>query len=541
MTRPTRSIGAFPPGLRPIELPSSNRPTPSSPFIGSQTNADRRGKIIAVNSQDHTYQVLVGRATQPITVGRMLQDPSDAAILPVGTWVGLTYDYGPPLISGVIPFTAGRSPLVPPAATGSTEAAEPAVNTGGGVYRLPHMPANLLPGDKAIVSPDGNLIGAFAGGLNTMKSGLAEVRTHKLKDLVEVFCRNFRHLSDMGIAEIKSEDGRANWSFRGGAHQATENGVDQENWSIRIDLGADGDLFTFALTQPDGSSLFRLHIDAEGRVELNGMDGIDQFSGRDWNESALGDHTVTVAGNETKALQGQQQETVNGNHTKTVSGSSTRVVGNDLTETVIRHRTDSVGGNVLETAIGGNPLTAIPLQVARKTKVVNGCWEIAIGNPLDGANPVALAGYALSTYTGDISLAVKVLGNVFLSTLLGNATLQTTAGLATLKTLAGIANVDGTTVLLGPLAVAPANPNVKGTIYAGIFSGYCATAMTACTTAIGACSAAAASSIPGLPVDGSVMQAFASVMLTAFTTLNAALATLQSGLPTSLSTVVFTA
>jgi hypothetical protein len=539
-----RPVGSFPPGLQSIEIPgNSGRTQRHTSPLAAAPHALRgsRGKIIGVNSQDHTYQVLEHGATRPITVGRLLQDPTDAALLPDGTQVAITREYGLPLIAGVIPFTAGRSSLPAGAATDSDEISEPPTTGGGGVYRLPHMPANLLPGDKVLVNPDGNYLGAMSGGLNTMKSGLAEVRTHRLKDLVEIFCRNFRQVSDMGISEIKSEDGRMNWRFRGGAHQATESGTDQENWSIRIDLGAEGDLFTFELTQPDGSSLFRFHVDAEGRVELNGMDGIDQFSGRDWSESALGDHTVTIAGSESKTLNGQQQETVRGNRTKTVSGSETRVAGNDLTETVVRHRTDSVGGNVLETVTGGNPLTAIPKQVARKTKVVNGTWQIDIGNPLDGANPTALAGYALSTFNGDITMAVKVLGNVLLSTLLGNATLTTKAGMAQLATAAGIANVDGTTVLLGPLAVAPANPVVKGTIYSSAFSSYCATAIGACATAIGACSAAAAGSIPGLPVDGSVMLAFASTLLGAFTTLNSALATLQGALPTTLSTVAFTA
>jgi hypothetical protein len=505
-----------------------------------------RGKVIGVNSQDYTYQVLENGSTNPITIGRLLQDPSDATLLPTGTQVAISREYGLPLIIGVIPFTAGQSIIPPVAATSSSEVAQPAISGGGGVYRLPHQPANLLPGDKVTVSPDGNYIGAMAGGMNTMKSGLAEIRTHRLKDLAEVICRNFRLISDMGISEIKSEDGRVNWSFRGGAHQATESGVDQENWSIRIDLGAEGDLFHFELSQPDGTSLFRLQVNAEGGVELYGADGIDQISGRNWVESTLGTHTVTVGSNETKTVGGQQQETVNGNRTKTVSGSETRIVGNDLTETAVRHRTDSVGGNILETVTGGNPLVAIPKQVIRKTKVVNGSWEIDIGNPLDGANPAALAGYTLTTYSmGAIKLA-RLAGVTPQSSLeldqLGNVVLQTLLGpMAQLKATVGLANVDGVTVLLGPLAVAPANPVVKGTIYAGAFNAYCATTISACATAMSACSAAAAGSIPGLPVDGSVMLAFASTMLSAFATLNSALTTLQGAVPTTLSTVVFTA
>jgi hypothetical protein len=545
MNRP----GSFPPNLDPIRITDdasyqrAQERKHTSLFSGKiPTKKPARGIIIGVNSQDHSYQVQESRATRPFTAGRLLQDTGDATLLPVGTHVALTHDYDLPLIIGVIPFTAGRGTLPPPTATPSDETAEPAVAGSAGVYRLPHMPTNLLPGDKTIIGPDGNMIGALSGGLNTMKSGFAEVRTHQVKDLVEVICRNFRQISGMGISEIKSEDGRTNWSFRGGAHQATEAGADQENWSIRIDLGAEGDLFRFELTQPDGTTLFHFGIDGEGHFAVYAADGIDQNSGRNWDESSLGNHSVTVGGNETKLINGQQQDTVNGTRKGTVSSSETRVVGNDLTETVVRHRTDSVGGNVLETVTGGNPAVGIPKQIIRKTKIVNGTWEIAIGNPLDGAlNPLLLAGYNLNTFTGDITMAAKIRGNLLFSTLLGNATLQTTAGLATLKTLLGIANVDGTQVTLGPSAVALANPVVKGTIYSSVFSAYCATAMGACTTAMMACTAATAAAMPGIPVDGSVLLAFVSTLMGAFSTLSSALSTLQAALPTTLSAKAFTA
>jgi len=545
MNRP----GSFPPNLDPIRISDADgyqraqERKHTSLFSGKiPTKKPARGVIIGVNSQDHSYQVQESNATRPITAGRMLQDPGDATLLPVGTHVALTHDYDLPLIIGVVPFTAGRGTLPPPTATSSDETTEPAVAGSAGVYRLPHMPTNLLPGDKAILGPDGNMIGALSGGLNTMKSGFAEVRTHQVKDLVEVICRNFRQISDMGISEITSENGRTNWRFRGGAHQATEAGADQENWSIRVDLGAEGDMFRFALTMPDGTPLFTFKVDGEGKLEIYSADAIDVTSYKDHRDMTHSNRATITSGDNNESVGGRETCRVEGNRLATVSSSETRMVGNDLTETVVRHRTDSVGGNILETTTGGNPATGIPKQVIRKTKVVNGTWEIAIGNPLDGAlNPLLLAGYNLSTFTGDITMAAKIRGNVLFSTILGNATLQTTAGLATLKTLLGIANVDGTQVTLGPSAAALANPVVKGTIYSTVFSTYCATAIGACTTAMMACTAATAAAMPGIPVDGSVLLAFVSTLMGAFSTLSSALSTLQAALPTTLSAKVFTA
>ena len=542
MNRP----GVFPPNLTPIQLHDYQRQHErkhTSLLAGDvPTKKPARGIIVGVNSQDHSYLVQEKKGTRPFTAGRLLQDVSDATLLPVNTHVALTHDYDMPLIIGVIPFTAGRSDLPSPAATASAETATPPIAGSAGVYRLPHMPANLLPGDKVTVSPDGNFIGAFSGGLNVMKSGLASVSTNTIKDLVSIFCRNFRLTSDMGVSEIKSEDGRTSWSFRGGAHSATEAGPNQENWSIRIDLGADGDMFRFALTMPDGTPLFTFKVNGEGQLEIYSADSIDITSYRDHRDMTHSNRATITSGDNNESVGGRETCRIEGDRLATVSSSEMRVIGNDLTETVVRHRTDSVGGNILETVTGGNPLVAIPKQVIRKTKIVNGTWEIAIGNPLDGAiNPSVYASYNLSTFTGDITLAVKLLGNLVLSTFAGNATLQTTAGLATLKTLAGIANVDGTQVTLGPTPAALANPIVKGTVYSTVFSTYCATAISACTTGMMACTAATAAAMPGIPVDGSVLLAFASTLMSVFSTLSSALATLQGALPTTLSAKAFTA
>ena len=252
-----------------------------------------------------------------------------------------------------------------------------------------------------------------------------------------------------------------------------------------MSLGNLLDLFRFELTSATGTTLFKLTVDNDGKVEIYGADGIDIGGGRNRDETTLGDRTLAVSGNETKTIEGAQTQTVIGNRQATTSGSETRIIGNDLTESAIRHLTESVGGQHTETVTGGNPLTALPGDIARKTRVVNGSWEIDIGNPLSGANPAALAGFKVSTFSGDISMGVRVLGNVDLNTLLGNVSLTTKAGIAALTTAAGVANVDGTLVQLGPMAGA-INPLILGIPYSTAFTTFLSTLIAACAATSGA-------------------------------------------------------
>jgi hypothetical protein len=481
----------------------------------------RKGKIRQVNRAAYTYDVVVDGGTQPVTMGRLMSDFNDATLLPIGATVAISYEYGQPLIIGVIPITASRdaAPSTTPSISNDAAGQETDTPPESAYCRLPHLPENLLPNDKVLVSPDGNMVGALSGGINTMKSGMAQIRTHMQGDLAEIICRNYRHISDFGITEIKNTDGKVGLTLRGGTDQTNECGSDQENWTVRLDINGD-DLFRFELTSATGTTLFKLAVDNDGKVEIYGADGVDLGGGRSREETILGDHTVSVGGDESKTVAGAQKHIVTGNRQATTSGSETRVIGNDLTESAIRHVTESVGGNHIETITGGNPLVATPLNVARKTRVVNGSWEIDIGNPLSGANPAALAGFKVSTFSGDIDLAVKVLGNISFHTLVGNATLETKAGIASLKSAVGPANVDGTIVQLGPMAGA-IQPLILGIPYSSALTAFLTTVIAACSAASGAITE------PGL------------VGFTA--ALNAAASALLGQIPSMLSTKSFTA
>jgi hypothetical protein len=440
----------------------------NSPMLsGSLRKPNTEGIIADVNEKTHSYKVQVNKGEAPLTCFRMMQSEGEIKLLPTGTRVAISFDYSQPAIIGVIPHTTPATDNTDTSVTGETSTIDPSnANQAGGNFRPQQTPSDMSEGDEGIVSPDGNFVGALAGGVNLMKSGgLASVMTSLVNDLVQVTCGNYRMQSNMGVSEIKNDGGRVSYTFRGGSDQKTECGSDQDNWSIRLDLGAEGDLFRFALTNPDGGRLFEVHVNADGKIEAFGADGLDMFSGANTHEKTLGSKTVSVKRDVDVAIGGEVTEAIASNRETAIGGSDTKAVGNDIVNTARRNRTESTGGQHIETVTGGNPLTATPLNVARETNIVNGSWEVSIGDPLNGANVAALAGFLLQTFSGDIEMAVKTLGNVKFSTKAGNAELSTILGNATLKTTAGIANVDGTTVLLGNKFVAPLNPILKGTVH----------------------------------------------------------------------------
>jgi hypothetical protein len=214
----------------------------------------------------------------------------------------------------------------------------------------------------------------------------------------------------------------------------------------------------------------------------------------------------------------------------------------------MRDCVETIGGIHEEKIVGGNPAIKKPGDAARKT-TLNASWEVDVGNPATGANPAALGGFKVKTWTGDITHDIKLKGNIENKTTLGNITNETLAGNATLKTTAGIANIDGTTVHLGPVPASSSNPVVKGTMYATAFQTYVATNASALNTAI-----AATSAILGIvaPPGGSFTWTIGAVMSGAFSTwmstliasltsMLAANTALSNTIPSTLSTKAFTA
>lgn len=517
-----------------------------------QANYGDKGFITEVFPATHSYTVQTDMSGLLQGVQRLTQSPGDKTLLQVGTLVAINYCYGPPVIAGVMMYsTPVENEQTPTSITGveGRGADDPVYkNPGAANYRPEGTPRDLSPNDWSQNSSSGNLIGVLDGGVNIMKStDFAQIRTHLLNDVVEIISQRFRHVTGMGFSEYKDEGGRTSYVFRGGSDQTTECGSDQENWTIRFDLGDAGDLFKLELSQPDGTSAFRVHVSPDGKADLFAAKGFNWNSGDESTSKNLSNEISEIKGNADKLIRGKETRTVYGERNTVISANDSKSVGNDVVESMMRHFTKSVGGQAKYTFVGGNPATATPLNDALAFEIVNGSWKVNIGDPTSLANPAALAGFDLKTFMGDISMEASVAGNVNFKTLLGDAKLETLAGLATLKTSAGIANVDGTSVNLGPVGPSFANPVVKGTLHATAMATYLGANAAAFATMTGATTALiTALTSPVIPLLTWVLAAplvliWLNIVNTTFTALIASNAALAAAIPGTLSPQVFTA
>jgi hypothetical protein len=535
---------------REAELRSSqtgkNALKPPPQLIGEQ------GFITDVYPATHSYTVEASISGTLKGVQRLAQSPGDKAMLPVGTLVAITHAYGPSLIAGVLMHGTPVSDEKTPNSITGVEgfgADDPLYGEKGNAnFRPEGAPRDLSPNDWAQVGAMGNVVGMLDGGVNVMKStDFSQIRTHLVNDVVEIISQRFRHVHGMGFSEFQDENGRTSFVFRGGSDQTTECGSDQENWTIRFDLGTSGDLFKFELTQPDGASVFRIHVTPDGKADMFAAKGFNWGGGEDRTDKNLGNETTEVKRDVKRTIGGAETRLVRGERKTNVSANDTKNVGNDAVESIIRHFTKSVGGQAKYKFVGGDSLKATPVNEALGFEIVNGSWKVNIGDPLSGGSPAALAGFDLNTFMGDIAMKIKTAGNIDFSTLVGNATMETKAGIATLKSLAGVANVDGLTVNLGPVAASFANPVIKGTLHTTALGAYLTANTAAYSTMTGATTALiTALTSPVIPMLTWILAAplivvWLNIINATFSAMIAANASLAAALPATLSLKTFTA
>lgn len=406
---------------------ANNSATPSDPNSALRGEGrhpgtgdrQRRGEfatVIEYFSDRYTAKVRTERGRVLSGVPRLRSMPGAVAPLPPGTEVLLSFDYGFPVIMGVLSTPAQREST---SSTGFSVTDTPPdgfsqsqLETGN--FRGPNEPVDLISGDQAIIGQEGNSVAALNGGVNVMRSTpLSQIRTHAISELVEIISRNFRHITDMGEMSIANNDGRINMSFRGGTDQRSEAGSDEENWSVRMDLGSEGDLFNFELTTPRGQTLFRLHVDAEGHVELYGVNGIDIQSGTRTNGAHTEDHSGnsarTVRGNRSSATQGQEQRR-SGALEQHVDNDYVTSVNNDIRTSALRDITVSSGRNMYHVIQGqGEGNGAVVYDV------ISGDWLTTLGS---GGAPNGK--YQVRTTAGNIEFNSSLGGDFVVDTVTGN-------------------------------------------------------------------------------------------------------------------------
>ena len=383
--------------------------------IGDAAQSPELGTIASADSSRMAYIVRTMRGQTLPGVGRIRYAPSDLTILPVGTTVVIRYDLGLPVIDGVLDV-----PATPPEGAGITATGVAGFGTQTtdfqtGSFRGPNEPSDLLPGDTLIGNDSGARVGVLQGGVGILRgSGAAQIRAHVLHDLVEIISRNFRHVTDMGVQEIRNTDGRINMSFRGASDQTNEAGADEENWTVKFDLGSEGDMLNFELCTPQGQTLFKFHVDSNGRAELFGLDGVVIQSGNRNGEAQIseqgGDAQDIVHGDREVVTDGLLTETTQGTHAHTVDGAYSLVIGNDYSAVAVRDVGVSSGRNMSLTA-AGDKLGAVALNVT----AAGGNYETTVGQAL-----YPTPKYALTTYKGNMEFKSSLGGNFMVDSLLGD-------------------------------------------------------------------------------------------------------------------------
>lgn len=318
------------------------------------------GSVVAYNSGTHT-------ATVRTNSGRPLQDvPQIKATggvydhLEAGTNVVVCWNLGFPAILGCMDFGSQvQAAITPPSITGVEGYGDddPTQATHGGMsYKPPTAPVDMGPGDWAQVGNQGNHVAVMAGGVTSMGAPTAVLRSFGTSGTLQAIARRLETTTDFGKWHVENEQGRTSFVLRAGSNQATQTGLDEQHWTIRLDLGATGDMLDFVITEPAGRTLFRLHAGGDGRVQIYGDGGVDVSSGgggtRETRQDVAGGYARRVTGADSTHVQGSRETIVGGDVTNETGGDVTEVAGGAWSRVVAGDDAFSVGGDLLSVVTG---------------------------------------------------------------------------------------------------------------------------------------------------------------------------------------------
>jgi hypothetical protein len=360
--------------------------------------------------QAQTYTVVGGSAGPIPDVRRLVEDPGVVGVLPRGTEVVVHFELGFPAIAAVLKSAATGAVEVNPSRISEIRG----VGGEDGVYdqknpssnaRAPNDPVDVMADDWVRKGRHNNFVGVLAGGTNILSSSpMAQIRTHGVNDMVEVFANVYRHISALGNLEIHNDGGKTSLTWRAGSDQATENGANAENWTLRLDAGATGDLFRLSVTTPNNNTLCELHMSADGRLSLTGVAGVDISSGtRGTAREDVAEHKETsVLGNMATTVGGAVTENFKAGRETTIMTNDALSTGSDLKETIGHDRMTHIA-NTLKTTVEGGGKSPPPDEgnLAILWDAVNGGIESVTGNPKSGATSSPKQAQNFVNYAGD--------------------------------------------------------------------------------------------------------------------------------------------
>lgn len=413
------------------------------------------GDVVTYNSATHTAAVRThsGRPLQDVPQIKATAGGFDH--IPVGTTVVVSWNLGFPAIIGCIDLPGSKQAAVPsPTLTGiegvgDSDATQP--TEGGSNFKPPGAPTDMGSGDWAQVGALGNHVAVLEGGLTLLGSPTAHIQSIGASGMLRSVARTLQQFTDFGQLKIENDQGKTSLILRAGSNQSTETGRDEQHWTIRLDLGATGDVFDFRIQEPEGRLLFRLHAGSDGHVQIYGDGGVDLSAGEggtaQMRHDIAGSKATSVGGDVENAVQGNASVTIDGTSTTAIGNNATRSVGGSSTEFIGGDRDLGVSGDDAQTvagdrrvAVGGDYKTEIEGNSTTKAKKVL---------TVDGSN-VKLGGHAVQPVARGTDFGSQVLAPISSAA----ATLIAGAGAAG----ATVAAIPGppTTTQLGVVALAAA-------------------------------------------------------------------------------------
>ena len=164
-----------------------------------------------------------------------------------------------------------------------------------------------------------------------------------------------------------------------------------------------GDLLNFELCTPQGNTLFRLHVDASGKCQIYGVNGVDINSGA----QRTGGHREVHTGDSTREVQGTVTQVVGNDHSITVGGSQTTSISGDNVQSA-SNDTILAAARDMGLQAGGDATWTI--QDSLTFDIEEGAWKADLN----------MGNIEFTTRVGDIQFESTAGGNIKLDTRTGD-------------------------------------------------------------------------------------------------------------------------
>lgn len=287
--------------------------------------------------------------------------------------------------------------LAPPALVGGED---PVYSERGSNNARGNMPRDVIAGDWLQVGDLGNMVGVLAGGYTVLKGGeLAQVIASQARNMLKLIGQNFSVFTGAGTVDFTTLGGKTSMVMRLGADNETEADPSADNFRIRCELGDEGELVDFRVTDGKGRNVYRLHVDPDGRVENEAFRETRVIETDQLVE--VGTNQVTRVGGDHLTYAGGGVLVKAGTGVGVETGGVFRVQSGGDVGLGAMHDMNQIAGRRMSTVVGGQSTGTNP---ALKYTVSNGNVTFDIGNPLAGDTQVRKSGFEVDTRTGNIRM-----------------------------------------------------------------------------------------------------------------------------------------